>query len=243
MDEDANVLNSVPWGAPARALLSHAKDLVPNAPAIVMVRHSEREAMPEAKDLRVTPLNERGKQAAREFGSRLPSGRAYHFRHSPLDRCRQTAEGIREGIKKQGGTVEDISPLESLVSGYLDGEAYVRFMFRDGVPFIYNWLAGHYPPSVMEPFQNVAQRTAAELAGLLQTAKASDTFVCVSHDHQVTAYLFHWAGILATDSYILFLDGFILQHVNGKLIVHHKNGKKELSPPHWWNSESPGQQA
>lgn len=237
MDEDAKVLKAVPWGAPALALLSHAKDLVPDAPAIVMVRHSERDDMRKAKDLRATPLNERGKQAAFEFGRGLPSGRAYHFYHSPLDRCRQTAEGIRNGVKEQGGTVEDITALESLVSGYLDGDKYVHFMFRDGVPFIYNWLAGHYPPRVMEPFQNVAQRTAAEMVKRLQTANASDTFVCVSHDHQVTAYLFHWAGILATDSYIQFLDGFILQQVDEKLIVYHKNGKKELFSPYWWKSE------
>jgi broad specificity phosphatase PhoE len=233
MDENVTVLRAVPWGAPALALLSHAKHLVPDAPAIVMVRHSERDDIREIKDIAAMPLNERGEQAALEFGGGLPPDRAYHFYHSPIARCRQTAEEILKGVKEQGGTVENITELKSLVSGYLVKDMFVRLLFRDGVPFIYNWLAGHYPPWVMEPSLNVAQRTAAEMWKLLQTAKASDTFVCVSHDHQVTMYLFHWAGILSTDSYIQYLDGFILQQVNGKLIVYHKNGKKELFSPYW----------
>lgn len=64
MDEDVNVLRAVPWGAPALALLSHAKHLAPDAPAIVMVRHSEWDDMGEIKDLRAMPLDERGEQAA-----------------------------------------------------------------------------------------------------------------------------------------------------------------------------------
>ena len=237
MNEDETVLKTVRWGAPALALLSHAKDLAPYAPALVMLRHSEREDVLEAKDLGGMPLNERGKQAAFEFGSGLPSDRVYHFYHSPFERCRQTVESIREGIKSQGAAVADLAELASLCSGYLVGDKYVKFLFRDGVPFIYNWVAGLYPPNFLEQCLSIAQRTASEISKLLRAANASDTFVCASHDHQVTMYLFHWAGILSTDSYIQFMDGFILQQVAGKLLVYHKNGKKELFLPHWWGNE------
>lgn len=237
MDKNLNELKATSWGAPALSLLSHIELLVSDAPALVMVRHSERDDMRGARDLSATPLNEKGRQTAREFGNGLPANRTYCFYHSPIVRCMETAEMIREGVIEKGGAAGAIEELQSLCSGYLVGKKYVDFLFRDGTPFIYNWIAGHYPPQFLEPCMDIAKRTAGEMSTLLQSARPEEAFVCVSHDHQITAYLFHWAGILATDSYIQFLDGFILQQVNGKLIVYHKNGKKELFPPYWWGAE------
>lgn len=239
MDQTQNNLASgdVPWGTPAMALLAHAKHLVPRSPAIVMLRHSERDRLQEVKDLSAMPLNERGKRTAFEFGQQLPHDRSYHFFCSPLTRCRQTAEHIRDGVQQQGAVVGDMTDLPSLVSGYVSPQEYVKILHRDGSPFIYNWLAGHYPPSFLEPTRSIAQRTAAEMLERLRSAKPDDTLICVSHDQQVTSYLFHWAGILDTESYIKFLDGFILQNAANQLIVYHKNGIKEFTPPHWWKSE------
>ncbi len=234
---DNLALGDVPWGTPAMALLAHAKHLVPRTAAIVMLRHSEREQLREVKDLGAMPLNERGKRTALEFGKQLPRDRSYHFFSSPLTRCRQTAEHIRDGVKQQGAIVSDLTDLPSLVSGYVSKQEYVKALHRDGSTFIANWVAGHYPPSFLEPTQSIAQRTAAEMLERLQSAEPNATLICVSHDQQVTFYLFHWAGILNTESYIKFLDGFILQSVANQLIVYHKNGIKEFIPPHWWKSE------
>ena len=127
--------------------------------------------------------------------------------------------------------------MRSLARIYIIGESYLALMGRDGRNFVYNWLAGHYPPWEINLSLNVAQRTALEIRKIMKTAQSSDTHVFASHDLQVTAYLFHWAGILLSDSYIQFLDGFIFQYYDGKLVFYYKNGKKEFQPPYWWNSD------
>ncbi|MHA1727726.1 MAG: histidine phosphatase family protein [Promethearchaeota archaeon] len=240
MTDNLKVLNSVPWGKPALALLSHAKDLIADVPAIILVRHSERNDIQKVEDFGKLGLNPRGLQAAYEFGNNLPTDRTYHFFHSPVSRCRETAEKIREGIKDQGVEGVVVNPLKemrSLARIYIINESYLKYMERDHSFFVYNWLAGHYPPWEINLSQNVTQRIGLELEKILQSVDPNAFIICASHDLQVTAMLFHWAGILLTEDYIQFLDGFIFQYFDGKLIFYYKNGKKEIYPPYWWKFE------
>ncbi len=236
MNEKTKVLQNVPWGKPALALLSHAKNLKPDVPAVIVLRHSERNDISKVEDYGNLGLNPTGFEAAHEFGSLLPADRNYYFHHSPVSRCKQTAEKIREGLKERGASVNSLKEMRSLARIYIVGESYLTLMGRDRGTFVYNWLAGHYPPWEINLSLNVAQRTALGIRNIMETAQSSDTFVFASHDLQVTAYLFHWAGILLSDSYIQFLDGFIFQQFDNKLVFYYKNGTKELQPPYWWNS-------
>jgi broad specificity phosphatase PhoE len=237
MNEKVKVLQDVPWGKPALALLSHAKNLKPDTPAVIVVRHSERNDISSVDDYGNLGLNPTGLKAAHEFGSLLPADRNYHFYHSPVSRCRQTAENIREGLQDRGVTVNSLIEMRSLARIYITRESYLALMGRDGRNFVYNWLAGHYPPWDINLSLNVAQKAALEIRKIVKKASSSDTYVFASHDLQVTAFLFHWAGILLSDSYIQFLDGFIFQKYDNKLVFYYKNGKKEFQIPYWWDSE------
>ena len=77
-------------------------------------RHSERPRIHTPDDLYAF-LNERGKEAARDFGSRLPGGRLYRFHHSYFDRARETAEEILKGIKGAGGEAQLRLPMPSSI--------------------------------------------------------------------------------------------------------------------------------
>jgi broad specificity phosphatase PhoE len=231
---DDKILNSSPWGKPALELLSHANELIPEVPALILVRHSEREKITKEEEMSMLGLNPKGLQAAHEFGCCLPTDRSYYFYHSRVSRCEETAARIREGVQKQGGIVNSIKEMKSLYEMHIEPEIIFEKLKRDGRYFVYNWIAGHYPPSEISLSQDIAQRIALEMIKILQSAHPSDFHVFVSHDWQVTLALFYWAGILLTDDYIQFLDGFIFQYYNGKLIFYYKNGKKEVSLPYWW---------
>ena len=105
----SSVIESVEWGKPALTLLSQCKQLNPNLPAVMHIRHTERpKSTQESYDLarktgRSTLLStKKGKQAAFDFGEHLPSNRVYRVYHSPIERARETAEKIHEGLLSQG---------------------------------------------------------------------------------------------------------------------------------------------
>jgi len=230
MSAELNYLKNTSWGKPALSLLKHMKSIDPDKPAILMLRHSERNEITD--DIEI-PLNESGIQAAYEFGLLLPNHLKYHFYHSPIVRCKETAENIKKGIEENHGKTDFLEEMKSLTRVFIVGKKYFEYLSREGENFVYNWIAGHYPPWEVNTSLNVAKRTMFELYTFLERAKKNDICICSSHDLQVTAYLFHWAGILATESYIQFLDGFIMQVYNNKMVFYHKNGIKEVKLPYW----------
>ena len=51
MVENLKTLSSVMWGKAALNLLSHSGNLIPNSPAVLIIRHSEREEPEKFKDI------------------------------------------------------------------------------------------------------------------------------------------------------------------------------------------------
>jgi len=79
----SSILESVEWGKPALSLLSQSRELDPNLPAVMHIRHSERPEI-ASREERGANLTESGKKAAHEFGSLLPRNRSYRLYHSVM---------------------------------------------------------------------------------------------------------------------------------------------------------------
>jgi len=222
-------------------LLSQCGELDTNLPAVMHVRHTERpiEEPGSPGGFKIVST-EKGKKAALEFGSRLPSSRSYRLYHTYMERTRETAENIHEGILANEGSSDVIGsiPLTTIV----DRDGWMYYARRESeidsdglwsVRIFTKWISGHFPPWLRVPALNFSQRGAALTMKNLESAGARTFDIYVSHDVFVATFLLFWFGFFPTD-WVEFLDGFIMQLVDDKVKVYTKNGKKESYLPYWW---------
>lgn len=82
-------------------------DRVPaERPLAILLRHSVRDALPPGDAGYVLPITERGRQLAQALGARI-GGRLRTLHTSPLLRCEQTAEALRDGAGVRTDVVRD----------------------------------------------------------------------------------------------------------------------------------------
>jgi phosphohistidine phosphatase SixA len=227
------ILSSVSWGKPVIKLLSYSEELNDNYKTIYMIRHSAREEPKEITKIFKAPLTNMGKQAAFEFGRKLPNNRTYQIFHSTIDRCKETAQYIDRGIKSKEGRTIFQGEMENLTNINCNREKFIEYVNRDSNHFVEYWIAGHYPQEDIEPAINVAQRTAFEISQRSLFIEPNVINLYVTHDFHILVYLFYWAGIIS-ESWIQYLDGFIMQFKENALKFFYNKGKKEVNLPVWW---------
>ena len=244
----SSVLDSVKWSKPALALLKQCTNIDPNLPAVMHIRHTERpKATEESFKLSIKTgkstlySTEKGKQAAYEFGKMLPDNRQYRIYHSPIDRSRETAEKIHEGLlyRQADSTLvgaflrlnhDRVKNMEYLKRDIVDaGEANAR-------QYLFNHISGHFPPWEIESGILIAKRHAEIMLNNLKSAKPYTFDVYVSHDTVCALFLFYWFGVVVDENWVEFLDGFIMQQTDNRLILFTKDGKREVHYPYWWKS-------
>ncbi len=232
-----NKLKSVSWGNGAIQLLNTIKNhhLLDNTPTIIMLRHSEREEPEKLEEVFEAPLTERGRKTAFEFGKNLPKKFKYRFFHSPVGRCKNTALEIRKGVSNP--EQEDLCPIDSLESLYLvkcDFEIFKERLEQAQLKFMDYWIGQFFSPEEIEPTLNVAKRMAKDITKIIKTQQKNSIDVFVSHDFHVILSQFYWSGILATKDWIQYLDGFIIQFLDEKMIFYSKMGQFDVNYPYWW---------
>lgn len=239
------VLDRVEWGGPALGLLSRCRRLDDGLPAIMHIRHSERPRINSTGEMNAN-LNERGKEAAQDFGTRLPGGRRYRLYHSYYNRTKETAEEIHQGIREGGGESEIGGTMD--LQTILDPERYDHIVGRDSlkgdttdsaVNYFLSWTSGRYHPSHILPSLELARKGAGIALRNLETADAGSMDIYVSHDTWVAALMFHWFGLPPPSDWVSFIDGFILQIDDDKMNVYTKDVEIEVHRPHWWGERGP----
>jgi len=236
-----SVLGRVGWGASARSILAGAKDLKPGVPALIHIRHTERPGMsgPNSDVLLSTPA---GKQAAIEFGEGLPKGRRYRLYHTLIDRSRESAESIRDGIKRKGGEAElaGVFPFRTAFDPKAMDD-YIDYMMKrcgdedEAVAEMMNrWLAGLAPQNVFRPSIEFARMIAEYTQQRLRTASPDTVDIYVTHDTWVGACLFHWFALPMPLDGVRFLDGYLMQPLEGEMAVWYRGKAVRMEYPPWW---------
>jgi broad specificity phosphatase PhoE len=235
------VLDWVEWGGPALKVLAHCRVLDLDIPAAMHIRHSERPKIQNPDGLHAL-LNERGKEAARDFGSRLPEGRLYRLHHSYFDRARETAEGILCGIEEAGGEGEMVGTVH--LETILDLERYNHYFERDclegdtpesAADYFFKWASSRYPPDEIVPTLEFAKRCAELLNNDLGSAGPRSMEIYVSHDTWVAALMYHWFGLSPPRDWVQFMDGFVLQNAGSMLKAYTRDSEIDIHRPHWWS--------
>ncbi|MFX1312627.1 MAG: histidine phosphatase family protein, partial [Promethearchaeota archaeon] len=91
------VWSKAAWTEQARNLIKSLKEPSFNSKNILILRHSQRYE-PKLADLNwYMELTSQGRKMARLFGMKLPKRRTIRLFHSPVKRCKETAQEIHEG--------------------------------------------------------------------------------------------------------------------------------------------------
>jgi len=229
------MLKKYDWGKPVIQLLAHCKTLTENKPAAMIIRHSERANIEKPSEIRATGLNNAGREAARGFGQLLPEKRGIHIYHSPVARCRESAECILEGAKSSGIRADVLGDLGVLEGPNSDWDKFSEIIIRDWPNSINYWLSGRYSASLIEPSLDYSKRASVELD--LKLGVDSNTLVLyVTHDQPVLALLFHWFGVPPSLEYASFLNGFMFQKMGSRVYLFFKDMRREVELPYWWST-------
>ena len=238
----SSVLESVEWSKPILKLLSHMEELDPIHPTILHIRHTE--TLHRARNLMGTPQGysslstEKGKQATYELGTLLPKNKKYRLYHTKIERTKETAQELQKGLHSNGANAEIQGNIPVSITVDVSKFQQVTRQERDLGLIIQDvgtrWLAGVYSDSIRVPSLGFAKTAASIMLDNLKSADSECVDVYVSHEVYVAAYMFHWFGIYPKD-WVEFLEGFILQLLDDRMIIYTKKGKTERLYPHWWD--------
>ncbi|TFH14085.1 hypothetical protein E4H04_10880 [Candidatus Bathyarchaeota archaeon] len=228
----SSVLEQVEWGKPVLSFLHQIKQIDPKVPALIHIRHSERDLGKLHTD-----LTQIGLKASVQFGKQLPKNRAYRFYHTPYSRTEKTVKKIIEGLRENQSQTSiqkiEISTMRDEEKAFInlrknwDDRTQIRSWF-------YKWAAGHYPPWEMNSTLDAAQQLAGLMVKNLDTASSDVIDIYVTHDTYVAVCIFHWFGLMI-DNWINFLDGYLVQFYSDYMRVFFNEITMDIEYPYWWN--------
>jgi len=177
-------------------------------------------------------------KAAYEFGASLPTGRRYRLWHTYIERSRETCLAIKSGLDSVEAecTLAGTIPVDTILdpTGFHE-EQPRRQVVEDtdlsALTYLYHWLAGLYPPSMVRPSMEFAQMVARTM---LDEIGENSFHVLVSHDTWVAALMFHWFGLPPPTDWVNFLDGFVVELRPSASTLITKEGVTEVRLPDWW---------
>ena len=192
-------------------LLETLRSLPAHTNAAVFLRHAERFPILAAADHTLAELTPNGHAAAEAFGTRISGFDRVRIFHSPVKRCRQTAEGIAAGLGTTGCPVEIAGPAEALGVDYiLDGAETARLSTLYGDHFIRLWFSGQVGPEVIHAADQIVTRKLAYLTERLQQPcpDGRRLDLHVSHDWNILTLRELLCGVRHEEAgWLNFLDG------------------------------------
>lgn len=189
----------------------------PGAATAVLMRHAERGEFAKGdhgNDVLLTPQGEKDAIAmGRVFGERRPL-----LFHSPVERCRQTADGIGNGTREWlplrcDAFVEDMECASETLMRLPGGDGFYDEFVRELSGAQHNAPYPHFRP----PLPSAARLMAGLMPGEGQIA------VGISHDWLINITAAHAAGrILPREDFAGYLDALFVWRDAGVLHYYHK---------------------
>jgi len=196
---------------------------------VLLMRHSAREYAKGLHDGK-NPLTEEGRALSLRFGENLPQNLTLRGYHSPVGRCKETAERILSGYASKGGTATRYRPVEGLGVFYvLDQRKMYRAMHADGglLPFTQKWFAGHQSADILMPARAAALALLDVLREKLdRETKVQKLDICVSHDLSVLTMLDQLLDQPSSKfGNVEYLDAIAVYYLKNQLVLHSRHGE------------------
>jgi broad specificity phosphatase PhoE len=179
---------------------------------LVLLRHAERYEITNPTIGEHILLTPRGEQQAYQLGIALGVHTPIRIFHSPVPRCRQTAEHLFSGLKEQGAEAFIEGAREFLAMPYLLDLQHALRLARDFGPplFIRKWFDGKLPDGIAEESRPAAAKLLRYLIASLQLT-GQGMQIHVTHDWNI---LLLWECFLGLRCEVHewpgYLDGMIV---------------------------------
>lgn len=148
----------------------------------IIIRHSIREPITDAKDSYRQRLTDEGIVLAQHLGKTLSlHSDNFTFYHSPVPRCEQTATSIRDGIATNSKQTLDIKPFEPLAGFFYRNWDYCADLMNKN-EFTRKWFANEIPTDCIMPMKEAADFM---LTGITSNNHDRVTKIFITHDFNV----------------------------------------------------------
>lgn len=223
MDMD-NEWDREEWLDDAKNLINWTSNLEKD-PALLMIRHSHRVESDSVDELKTLELTDLGHRMAVAFGQRLPIDRPVRVFYTPIDRTKQTAQGIVHGLREINGDVKLECRLCTLLGPMGDPDRFISLSLDIGFANFFNqWISGNIEPDILEPLQDYIKRLVPMTLGELTKVQENVLNIYVTHDLTIMTARFAFFGIKTDNkSLIPFLGGFGVAVKNGKYVGFEQN--------------------
>ena len=192
-----------------------------------MIRHAERDPIIRMSNAIEALLTDKGKKDAFDLGKRLTLRGPINLYHSPVPRCKQTAECILEGFLSSKNSARLTGSLMELGGPYITGNwlDITNNLEKYGQSqFVRKWFNNEICPDIIMPLQDAAKIQLDILAGQL---KSGISAINITHDWNimiVREYIFNLKHEVIGEPD--FLDGFCAHIEHDDLHIHyHENAK------------------
>ncbi len=200
----------------------------------IMVRHAERYPIENMANALELLLTDKGKEDALMLGQSLSRYSPLAIFHSPVPRCKETADCIRDGIisANQKATIEGL--LLDLGGPYIIGDWYavVKAIEEIGhTRFIRKWFNNELPTSLIMSLPEAAQIQLNILVNQLRSY--SHSTINVTHDWNIMImreYFLHLRHEDIGDPD--YLDGVFAFIKNGRIHLGYHDRISVLDLPH-----------
>jgi broad specificity phosphatase PhoE len=178
----------------------------------LLLRHADRDDIPQGSFGNEILLNEKGKQNAQSFGEKLTERKINRILTSPVGRCVQTAEFL---VKGYGSSIEIIETTalgapglhisDEKIAGefflqYGFDEMYKRFMQNENIPGI---------PNIYELNNRITNF-------INENSTENGTTIFITHDMFIAFYHFSInKKVYTKDNWINYMTG--LSFINGRI--------------------------
>jgi hypothetical protein len=198
----------------------NTKDLISNSHRkncfAIVLRHSIREEITDARNSQNQLLTEEGKNLAMTFGAELPTSKPLRIYHSNIKRCEETAFSIKQGFN---GLVSEVSTNNTLMGFFmLKPDAILQDVNSiGGYKFINKWFNEHYPENqIMRAL--TARKQMVDFIKKNYNEKYLDLYI--THDWNVILLLsYHYKLIENNYPWPSFMNGVCLQFSDNEFSV------------------------
>jgi len=178
----------------------------------LLLRHADRDDIPQGSFGNEILLNEKGKQNAQSFGKKFAERKINKIFTSPIGRCVQTAEFITKGY---GSSIEIIETIALGAPGLhiTDEKAAGEFFMQHGFDEMYKrFIQGEIIPGI----PNINELNNRITSYINENTTEKGTTIFITHDMLIAFYHFSInKKVYTKDNWINYLTG--LKFTNNEL--------------------------
>ena len=152
----------------------------------IMIRHAERHPIDTMANALEARLTAKGKKDAFKLGQRLARFSPINIYHSPVSRCRETADSLLEGIVRSEHEATIVGYLLELGGPYITGnwDAIVKNIEHFGHSlFIRKWFDNEFTPQLIMSLPEAAHTQLNILINQLRSNSSSS--INITHDWNI----------------------------------------------------------